>query len=322
MAVDYRGSNRLYPSKWDVLHSSEKKYIHSLCDLLAASGRIGEDTYKRYQKLLPTAGDQAFAMACYETMSFFDVIRILGEKMYCEHKTKGTRIQVKAVISQSTSSPEGVIILEGSIPSYSGSLAIKWYQGHQFDVTHECALYSQIAQIDRSTLPWFSPNYQLWREPVLIVRTKKVLDGTDHERDVGVSILNKLKVIHQVCLHCDIKADNIVKSEENGRPNYYLIDFGQSTPIDEKEGGYHTRYVHTKKYMRQGFKDRSSVKTDLIELLHALRRVQIDRVGGKGNEYTKGFEGCLKTYKKLVDRLDEYPSSNVYDKLIAALEEK
>jgi hypothetical protein len=302
-------------ARWDSLSSSDRKYIHSLCDKIAESGRVPDKTYKRYQSLTSSAGEMAFTIACYETMSFFDVLKILGDKLYCQHRSKDNTVQVKAVISQSRSHPESMIVLEGSIPKYDASIAIKWYQGSEFDITHEIALYTQIDSIDRSALPWFSASYMLWREPVLIVRTRTVLDSTDSERDVGISILKKLKVIHRVCLHCDIKVDNILKDSND----YYLLDFGQSTPIDEKKGDWHTRYVHTKKYMRQGFQNKTSIKTDLVELLHTLRKIQLLREDKEGDDCRKGFSGCLKRYKKVLDTLDEYPSSSVYDKLIASL---
>ena len=321
-------SLQLASSWWGSLTAAERSYYSQVADLVLSTKVIEESTMKRFEELVAKEATKdeftrsvAFSRAVMTTMSMFDALKSLGDRLYCYHATDAEkRIAIKAVISESKKHPEGVIILEGRLDGYQAPLAVKWYKGDHFTISHEMRLYGEIYEVNKGALPWFSLNFRLWNDPVLIIRAKKILDEDDHELDVGLAILEKLKWIHTVCIHCDIKPSNIVKDEdEKGKKRYYLIDFGQSTPIEERQGDHHVRHVHTKGYYRAGYKNKSTVKTDLLELLYTLREIQIRRTGTKGGSPQTGFSGKLRAYEKVLNRSSEYPDDGIYDELMAEL---
>ena len=276
----------------------------------------------RYQQLVQNETGEvnkslALNRAICECMEFFDVLELIGGNLYAYHVRNPLKtIAIHKELSRSVSDPRSMVILEGTLGNYTAPLAIKWFKKGRCDVLHEIRLYQAIHQLDSSILPWFSGNYRVWNDPVLVVRIKRVLEGTEDECQVGITLLRKLKVIHKVCIHCDIKPANIVKEEDDS--DYYLIDYGQSTPIDDVGTTYHNRHVYTNGYYRDGWKSRTTVKTDLLELLYTLRKIQLDRQDRSGDKRS-GFKGALGRYYSIVQKLPEYPNEDAYDRLADAL---
>jgi serine/threonine protein kinase len=299
----------------------EKIHLEAVKDALLTQTSLASSTRSVYSKLVAENGEElsdiALVKALTETLSFYSVLKVLNSSLNCYHKANGKKIKIEAIIADSMENGLGVAVLEGKLEGYNGSITMKWYKGDKFDITREMKLYEMLYNEDKTLLPWFSLSYRLWTDPVLVIRTKTILSVLDHELDVGISLLSKLKKIHRVCIHCDIKPGNIVKDEETNE--YYLIDFGQSSFITEKRGNLHDRYVHTNKYYRSGYKNSTSIKTDLLELLYTMRQIQINRTEEKKANCHNGFKGALKKYYLVLDAEPEYPDESIYNSLINIL---
>lgn len=299
------------------LSSSLRDLYDSICGEISGRRKQPQETLSDIEK------STALAIAMSLSMGFVDVIMKIPKQLHCYHRSNNKTITLAGTIRESLDHGRGVVVMEGRLEGYKSPLVVKWYQGDTFDIRHEIAMYNAIGSLDHTILPWFSGSYTVWTDPVLVMELLTILDDTDHENDVGISVLNKLKLIHRVCIHSDIKPSNIVKRADTG--NYYLIDYGQSTTLDEvEEGGQgrtrlHRRHVHTKKYNRLGYKHRTSIKTDLLELLYSLRQIQITRTNDNKKDPRANFKGSLHSFHSVLEGTGEYPGEEIYDKLISTL---
>lgn len=309
--------------RWKLINPRLQEHIREILAFYLEDKSLPSEVINRYNKYnKENEGLQARAdhlnLALYESLSCMNILTKLADRVSCYREDSNSRITLHGLLRESLNSDSGtgVAVMEGRIVGYdTRPVAVKWYRGSVLDTSHEISLYRAIKRESSATLPWFSGSYQIWGDPVLVIEMLNVLDDDD-EVDVGIDILNRLKVIHRVCLHCDIKPCNIVRSLKGSKPTYYLIDFGQSTLLHEKKGSGYVRRVHTKKYFRQGYKTMTTVKTELVELLIALRDIQSRRV------VKPTGAGPLQRYQKVLDQEPEDPDGSVYDRLIVALSKK
>lgn len=327
-------------SRWRALPEGLRKHVQEVLDAyhqerISVPGKVIQ-IKKEYDAEITTvaggvavkaAGSQEaeqehFCLAMYEYLSLLDVVSSAGHLISCyRDDNRGGSVTLKGVMRESHDKRRNtvVMVLEGELVDHEGDgnsykVAVKWYNGHRYTTQHEIDMYKRIKALNKRTLPWVSCSYRLWGEPVLVMNLLTVLDASDHEVDVGVAILQHLKTIHKVCIHSDIKPDNILKDVRRGPPQYYLIDMGASSPHSDRGPEGHARHVHTKDYLHPGTKSHTNVRTDLWELLYSLKAIQLRRTEKRG-DVRSGFKGVLARYKKVLDRLEPYPEDSIYDTL-------
>lgn len=232
---------------------------------------------------------------------------------------KNSRIYFDKILSTG----DHVKLLGGTLPERE--VVMKYYQSAKKDTSYEMDLYHRI-EIAGARLPWYSTNFKFWGEPVLIVEKLDCIDDPDRYDDpyeVGVQLLDFLRRIHPFMLHSDIKIQNILKRRLNHNVTfYYLIDYGGSTT--QKQGNFYIRRCWTKMTASQpkigGGTQLSSPKNDLIELLYALRQIQLKNKGKYIGNCQRGFRGRLKTYReRLIDVNDANITAQDYQDLIDIL---
>lgn len=306
--------------RWHGLHPNLQKHIREILSYYLEGGRLPREVMKKYQKYNTEASDPAskadnLALALFDTLDPFGPLSLFADRITCYREDNDSVISLRGILRESVDAERGtgVAVMEGRIEGYERAVVVKWYKSDESDTGHEVSLYRAIREVSRTVLPWFSGSYLLWGHPLLVVEMLRELDNEDHEVDVGLDILSRLKQIHRVCLHCDIKPCNIVKDVKGERPVYYLIDFGQSTLLHERKGVGYNRRVHTNKYYRPGFKTMTTIKTELIELLITLKKIQRDR------EIKFNKSGPLYRYEKLLNEEPEDPDETIYDRLRQAL---
>lgn len=104
-------------------------------------------------------------------------------------------------------------------------VVIKWYSSGKRDTTEEIKIYEKLKSVG-CPLPKFWSSFEFWNNPILVLERLISLDETDDYRRIGRDILKQLYYIHQVCIHNDIKPDNIMKTTQRERSKYLLIDYG------------------------------------------------------------------------------------------------
>lgn len=139
---------------------------------------------------------------------------------------------------------------------------------------------------------------------------------------MGIQILNQLKIAHQICIHNDIKPDNIMKRGEI-ICEYFLIDWGGATT--KKLGYGYERRVWSPKWTSQPMNQPEQLTTavnDFIELGFTMQAIQNIRKGlpNKQNLFQYNFKGKIKTY---MQRINSINRKNIvardYDDLISIL---
>lgn len=279
------------------------------------------DEYVTSNTVSNSIAHEHFCMAFYESLDLLDLLRDVASCLRCYHNINDdSYILLSGVLRESHDENKGttVVVLEGDLIGHHGSdiaykVAVKWYQGQMYTTKHEMEMYRAIKKINKNALPWISLSYTLWNQPVMVTKMLTTLDASDNEINVGIDCLERLKTIHDVCIHSDIKPDNIMKDIDG---KYYIIDMGASSVTKTKRG--HKRYVRTHKYMHPGTDHYTNIRTDLWELLYTMRNIQLNRLG-KSGDIRSGFTGGLKKYKKVLESLPEYPNKDVYDQLINIL---
>lgn len=312
---------------WDTMDKYKKAHILATAGALTAHGTLSSsalDSYKSLSKVFDST-DEAMCMAIYMNYDCLDLLGIIPSSMFCYKPNKSPVIRLLSIVKESSKIKKertGTVVLYGEMEGFTASTdrkyIVKWFRGEKsiHSCEHEIGIYTAIYNISRTSLPWFSSSYRLWSDPVLVVEMLSPLDDDDNEVEVGIDILTHLKTIHQVCLHCDIKKDNIMKDVTGTSTCYYLIDFGQSTLISEgKKNGTYPRHVYTRGHYRDGWRSRTSIKTELIELFYVLEVLYQNRIGAS----TK-TPPHLRAYKSVLMNEDEDPNTRtIYDRLITAL---
>lgn len=312
---------------WDSMDKYKKAHILSVSNALTDYGALTShtlDTYKKIVKLFNNT-DEAMCMAIYAHYDCLDLLGIIPSRMFCYKPNNSPTIRLISIIKESSRIKEermGTVVMYGEMEGFTAptdrKYIVKWFRGEKSIKTceHEISIYTAIHKLSRAALPWFSSSYRLWRDPVLVVEMLSPLDDNDNEVAVGIDVLTHLKTIHKVCLHCDIKKDNIMKDATGSSTCYYLIDFGQSTLVTEgQKDGVYPRYVHTKGHYRDGWRSRTSIKTELLELLDVLETLYKNRIGHSSVK----MPPHLKAYKSILQKQDEDPNDSIYEHLIAAL---
>lgn len=199
-------------------------------------------------------------------------------------------------------------------------VVVKWYQSHRRDTSYEIDIYKKLRHA-KLNMPWFSSTYQFWNSPVLVMEKLHPLDKEDDEFKVGIEVLKQLMTIHTIGIHNDIKPGNVMKRMKNGKPIYFIIDYGGITTEKYKYG--YRRWIWTPKWTCQRPHAKNQVTTpkhDFIELGYTIKTMQNWTTGD--SRIREGFSGKLAKYMDRVALIDEkHVKSKDYHDLIKILAE-
>ena len=199
---------------------------------------------------------------------------------------------------------------------------VKYYERDErkIDVTYEIGIYRKLAELD-CKIPWFSDKFMMLGKRVLVVEKLLPLGKDDNIYKIGMSVVEQLSYLHTFAIHNDIKPDNIMKKIVDGKPEYYLIDYGGVT-LEKLCCGFR-RKIWSPKWTcqpRGGHNQVTYPKHDFIELVLTLNYIHR---GCSYRNYKKICEKCLGGFnshavglgKKMRDQID-------YDEIIEILRAK
>lgn len=233
-------------------------------------------------------------------------------KMFRCVSPDGAYIDFQSVL---TSNSKSVIVL-GLLNGIE--VVVKWYKGDKRDCSYEAKIYEDLKEIGCS-LPWFCTKFKFLNCQVIAIEKLEKLTVNDEEFEIGAAVLDQLKYIHKIGVHCDIKPLNIMKRVHKGKTTYFLIDFGGLTT--QKSGHGYKRWLWSPKWCSQKSHTKDQIttaKNDFIELGYTMKAIQNWKIyNGKDGKYKTGFTGRLAKYKQYVDKLDPYSpmKGNVHDEL-------
>jgi serine/threonine protein kinase len=262
----------------------------------------------------------------YKILSDVKALELFKEPKYfndvwCYHSTKKQRITLKSLITNSDNVclAKGVLRETDKLNSVSHSVVVKIYQGNRYDTRYEVSIYKKIREELNIPNIWFSSSFYFWNVNVLVMERLYAVNGEDDEYEVLRQTIPQLTELHRIGVHNDLKIQNIMKrGVKNGnlrKIEYLIIDFGGFT-MERLKNGYR-RMVWTPKVASQQ-KESGQItypRNDLIELCHAMRQIQLDRIKSKTTP-KDGFEGKLKDIYKFCLSLDDYPRKADYEKII------
>ncbi len=256
----------------------------------------------------------------YDSISFEDVLQ--HPKWFVAHNESfDSFIQIVRTLkirdaSNKRKKNRGLFVAEGLMFPGKVPCILKWYRGSAFTIEDEMGIYDKLSSlnIDPPLVVKHSNQYTLWGEPILVMSKMQTIQNHDHEFQIGIDILQALKVIHQYLFHSDMKLANIAKYiYADGTSRYYLIDFGRSTIREKGQRDYHDRFVHTKGHAKPENYFRITARIELEELIRELIIQHRERTGAEKGP--KKLYRCLKYIRKL----GHYPESQAYDDLIGML---
>jgi hypothetical protein len=204
-------------------------------------------------------------------------------------------------------------------------LIIKWYLSHKRTIEYEANAYRELRSMG-CPVPWFSFSYYCYGEPVLVLEKLQPLDSSDNEYTLGIHVLQQLRFVHRLGVHCDIKPQNVMKRQlqnDDGSLDvyYFLIDYGGLTR--ERLGYGYRRWLWSPLWTSQRSHTPNQITTyvnDFIELGYTMRALQNKRAHGSYGNFKHHYHGRLRMYMDYVHHLDpKRRQDNVYDELIKIL---
>lgn len=190
---------------------------------------------------------------------------------------------------------------------------------------HEMNLYNELRKMG-CPVPWFSVNYSYWGHPVLIMEPLQPIDyNDDNVRNIGRNIIEQLRYVHKLGVHCDIKPMNIMKKSvssskyisvrEKDKYYYYLIDYGGMTTDLKRDGDIkrYKRHTHTRMFTSQS-RDKFSLCSaynDLKELGYTLNyiiwKMTESRDSVVKEHFKINFRGIIKEYMLFLRSIKNQP---------------
>lgn len=304
------------------LSNSLKEQLISLAEELYDYSVV-KDVVKHIMRDLPKESRQnqdlindMFHLAIYDLATRIDPHLLFNPswfgRVFC-YSNKDHHIQITELVHHE----DNVAVLFGRHPK-QGDVAVKWYKSRKRTAQYEIDIYRRMKELG-APIPWFSTKYQFMDQPVLIMEKLQPIDGSDNPYEVGIQILNQLKYLHQIGVHCDLKPENIMKRVDD---TYFMIDFGGVT-TEHLESGYR-RWIWNPKYTSQrkgGHNQLTSCKYDFIELCFVMKALKNIRKYGSTGEFRSRYHGKLLRYMNRVDQLTEAhsPENFIHDELISIL---
>lgn len=183
-------------------------------------------------------------------------------------------------------------------------------------ITMEMQTYTVLRKMG-CPVPWFSVNYSYWGHPVLVM--EKLLPITydkDNVRTVCKNVVEQLRYVHKIGVHCDIKPGNIMKKRiskgKKSRYYYYIIDYGGIAIEECNLPGpirYFKRHTHTEMFSSQrSAKDRKcQAVNDLLELGYTLNYIAWKKTGVSEKivqeKFRREYSGVCKEYMRYVTKV-------------------
>lgn len=117
------------------------------------------------------------------------------------------------------------VVLEGIYDETP--VIIKYYEMNDddIDITYEIDIYHKLKNME-CNIPQFDDQFMVLNKRVLMLEKLEKLDKHDNIYKIGMNIVSQLSYLHTFAIHNDIKPDNIMKKMIDGKPYYYLIDYG------------------------------------------------------------------------------------------------
>lgn len=227
-----------------------------------------------------------------------------------------------------------VILYEGKLEN--NPVILKYYcVTNKLDVTREMEISCKLRKLG-CPIFWFSTSFFVhstdnpsFKKPIMLMKKlarsqDRLLDKND-EYKLGLDVIEQLKYIHKIGVHCDLKPDNILY--DNVKNYFYVIDYGGLT--DEKlEDGYRRR-VWSPNWASQDKDDRDNkicyFYHDLIELGYTINGYRLFRrnKGWNKKKIMNDFDPLLKRYMDEVEKIinEKIPRMKAYQLLEKILNE-
>lgn len=207
-----------------------------------------------------------------------------------------------------------VILFEGKRKGIGDDLVIKWYQSDSKNTSYEIDIYEKLRNLG-ARVPVFFTGFYFWETPVLVMEKLESVGKNDDPWEMGIQVLNQLKIVHRICIHNDIKPGNIMKRGST----YFLIDYGGVT-TERLEWGF-KRKVWSPKWTCQPIHGHNQITSpihDFIELGFTMQSIEDERTNTKTKR--GHWHGKMKRYMQAVE---SFNPKNIklqdYDYLISIL---
>lgn len=257
-----------------------------------------------------------FRMALLKNISLREVLEKHYDKLYCYSLNSDSIIQLEHVLA----THKNTVVLLGT--HNNQKVVIKYYKSNKKDTAHEIDIYAKLQKMG-CNLPWFSKQFMILGQPVLVMERLSKINKRDDIYKIGNAVIEQLSYLHRFGLHNDIKPDNIMKKKVGDRYEYYLIDYG-GVSTEKMRYGYH-RWIWTEKWTCQKKGEHNQISTpkhDFIELAYTLNYIHNEC--NKEN-FKNICSNCLGKYYDYVLTLEnrEYKNINYeyINKLLIATDE-
>lgn len=169
----------------------------------------------------------------------------------------------------------------------------------------ELEVYRSLRELN-ANIPTVYTEYKILGSPVLVMEKLYPLKiSMKRIPSIAKAIIEQLKLVHVIGIHCDIKPSNIMQSMDG---TIYLMDYGGMVMWDDE---VMSRNTYTPAFASQRSTSKTpSITNDLIELIYTLNYFHNPR---------SYHHDLSDTYSSMLHVITTTPTSEVYDKLLDLL---
>ena len=183
--------------------------------------------------------------------------------------------------------------------SHVAKISINEYMDRELEV------YGLLEELG-ADLPEIYTDYKFLGCPVLVMEMLSPLKISSKRLPlITRSLIEQLRLLHMIGIHCDIKPSNIMQSQDGTK--VYLIDYGGMILWDDKNL---TRSTYTPAFASQRSTSKTpSITNDLIELIYTLNYLR---------NPTTYHHDLPEPYMSMIRLITTHTNnSDIYDKLIS-----
>jgi hypothetical protein len=282
------------------------------------------------QKLHKLSKDKRKDLTTYATriaiLEKIKPIKIMNDKylsnIYAYTNTGTETIDFTKIIAKG----DHVRVIEGIVRPENIPVVVKFYESRKRDITYEMDIYMRMKNTGIN-MPYFSVQFKIWNQPVLVMEKLQELNGNIDEYEMGRQVIPQIKALHTFGIHNDIKPGNIMRRNGN---TFLVIDYG-GVAIEKLNHGYR-RWIYSPIYCSQAPHQPNTVttaKNDFIELCYTMKEIQNIRNGvkaharfgeNKPDAIRSGFTGKLKLFLDRAHAVDDRNiTDNDYESLLQIL---